>query len=87
MMISTIFSTGAAPALAGKGGDHDPVGLTVLAIDLVKGRRDVLEPGVALLIQALVVDPILTVVASTVMVTADGYEELTQPLTALKTVS
>jgi sugar lactone lactonase YvrE len=29
--LSTIFSTGAAPALAGKGGDHDPVGLTVLA--------------------------------------------------------
>ena len=38
----------------------------------------------ALLIQALVDDPILTVVASTVMVTADGYEELTQPLTALR---
>jgi hypothetical protein len=29
--LSTIFSTGAAPALAGKGGDHDPVGLAVLA--------------------------------------------------------
>jgi hypothetical protein len=28
--VSTIFSTSQAPALAGKGGDHDPVGLAVL---------------------------------------------------------
>ena len=29
--LSTIFSTGTAPAVAGKGGNHDPVGLAVLA--------------------------------------------------------
>ena len=87
-----VFDAANAVYRAAKGADYfrrcgSSMGLTVLAIDLVKGRRDVLEPGVALLIQALVDDPILTVVASTVMVTADGYEELTQPLIALKTVS
>jgi hypothetical protein len=29
-MVSTVFSTGETPALAGQGGEHDPVGLAVL---------------------------------------------------------
>jgi Xaa-Pro dipeptidase len=61
------------------------MGLTVFTIDLVNGRKDVLRPGVALLIQTLVDDPVLLTCASTVMVTESGCEELTSPLRALKT--
>ena len=63
------------------------MGLTVFTIDLVNGRKDVLSPGVALLIQTLVDDPVLLTCASTVMVTENGCEDLTSPLLALKTVS
>jgi len=61
------------------------MGLTVFTIDLVNGRQDVLQPGVALLIQTLVDDPVLLTCASTVMVTEDGCEELTSSLGALRT--
>ena len=61
------------------------MGLTVFTIDLVNGRKDVLVPGVALLVQTLVNDPVLLTCASTVMVTETGCEELTSPLLALKT--
>jgi Xaa-Pro aminopeptidase len=63
------------------------MGLTVFTIDLVEGRRDVLEPGMALLIQTLVDDPVLLTCASTVMVGETGCEELTSPLPTLKTAS
>ena len=62
-------------------------GLTVFTIDLVNGRQDVLNPGVALLIQTLVDDPVLLTCASTVMVTEQGCEELTSPLLQLRTTS
>ena len=61
------------------------MGLTVFTIDLVNGRKDVLQPGMALLIQTLVDDPVLLTCASTVMVTETGCEELTSPLHTLQT--
>lgn len=63
------------------------MGLTIFMLDLVNGRRDILNPGVALLIQTLVDDPVLLTCASTVMVTENGYDELTQPIMNLKTAS
>jgi Xaa-Pro dipeptidase len=61
------------------------MGLTVFTVDLVDGRRDVLKPGMALLVQTLVDQPVLLTCASTVMVTDDGYEDLTSPLLRLRT--
>ncbi|AMN41176.1 M24 family metallopeptidase [Rhodoplanes sp. Z2-YC6860] len=61
------------------------MGLTVFTIDLVNGRKDVLQPGVALLVQTLVDDPVLLTCASTVMVTETGCEELCSPLHSFKT--
>ncbi len=61
------------------------MGLTVFTIDLVHGRADVLSPGVALLVQTLLDDPVLLTCASTVMVTEQGCEELTSPLSTLRT--
>lgn len=61
------------------------MGLTVFTIDLVNGRKDVLQPGVALLVQTLVDDPVLLTCASTVMVTETGSEELCSPLHSFKT--
>ncbi|MBN8965806.1 MAG: aminopeptidase P family protein [Rhizobiales bacterium] len=63
------------------------MGLTVFTVDLVNGRKDVLKPGMALLLQTLVDDPVLLTCASTVMVTDSGCEDVTSPLLALKTVS
>jgi Xaa-Pro dipeptidase len=61
------------------------MGLTVFTIDLVNGRSDVLQPGTALLVQTLLDDPVLLTCASTVMVTETGCEELTSPLSTLRT--
>ena len=63
------------------------MGLTVFTIDLVNGRRDVLTPGMGLLVQTLIDDPVLLTCASTVMVKESGCEELTSPLRSLLTVS
>jgi Xaa-Pro dipeptidase len=63
------------------------MGLTIFTIDLVNGREDVLNAGVALLVQTLLDDPVLLTCASTVMVTDQGYEELTSPLLTLKTTA
>ena len=63
------------------------MGLTVFTIDLVSSRQDILKPGVALLVQTLVDDPVLLTCASTVMVTEQGCEELTSPLRQLKTIA
>jgi len=62
------------------------MGLTVFNVDLVKGNKEVLQPGLCLLIQTLVDDPVLITCASTVMVTEKGYETLTEPLLELRTV-
>ena len=61
------------------------MGLTVFTIDLVNGRSDILNPGVALLVQTLLDDPVLLTCASTVMVTEQGCEELTSPMSTLRT--
>ncbi len=80
-----IFDAASSVYRAAKGTDYyrrcgGSMGLTVFALDLVKGRREVLNPGVSLLIQTLVDDPVLLTRATTVMVTEDGCEELTQPI-------
>lgn len=62
------------------------MGLTVFNIDLVKGGKDVLKPGVCLLLQTLVDAPLLITCSSTVMVTEKGFETLTEPLLELRTV-
>ena len=61
------------------------MGLTVFTVDLVNGRKDPLQPGAALLIQTLLDDPVLLTCASTVMVTENGWEELTSALPRLRT--
>jgi Xaa-Pro dipeptidase len=63
------------------------MGLTVFTVDLVKGSREVLIPGMALLIQTLVDEPVLLTCASTVMVTEEGCEEMTSPLPNLRMTS
>ncbi len=87
-----IFSAASSVYRASRGTDYyrrcgGSMGLTVFTLDLVNGQRDVLNPGVSLLIQTLVDDPVLLTCASTVMVTKQGYEELTQPVYGLKTAS
>ena len=62
------------------------MGLTVFNIALTKGNKDLLEPGMCLLIQTLVDDPALITCSSTVLVTADGYETLTDPILDLRTL-
>jgi Xaa-Pro dipeptidase len=62
------------------------MGLTVFTVDLVNGRSDVLKPGMALLVQTLLDDPVLLTCASTVMVTEAGCEELTSAMPTLRTV-
>lgn len=63
------------------------MGLTVFTVDLVNGRKDILMPGVALLVQTLLDDPVLLTCASTVMVTEQGCEELTSPISTLRTTT
>jgi Xaa-Pro aminopeptidase len=87
-----IFNAASSAYRAARGTDYyrrcgGSMGLTVFTLDLVNGRRDVLTPGVALLIQTLVDDPVLLTSASTVMVTENGYEELTQPILKLRTTA
>ena len=60
------------------------MGLTIFTIDLVNGRTDILEPGMALLVQTLLDDPVLLTCASTVMVTEEGCEELTSPIARMR---
>jgi Xaa-Pro aminopeptidase len=84
-----VFDAASAVYRAAKGTDYyrrcgGSMGLTIFTLDLVKGRTEVLKPGVALLVQTLVDDPVLLTCASTVMVTPSGCEELTQPVLGLK---
>lgn len=83
-----VFDAASAVYRAARGADYyrrcgGSMGLAVNTIDLVKGRRDVLAPGVSLLIQTLVDDPVLLTCANTVMVTETGYDDLTQPVAGL----
>jgi Xaa-Pro aminopeptidase len=84
-----IYQAGNSVYRAAKGSDYfrrcgGSMGLTIFTLDLVNGRKDVLKPGVALLLQTLVDDPVLLTCASTVMVTENGYEELTKPVLQLQ---
>jgi Xaa-Pro dipeptidase len=84
-----VFDAASAVYRAARGTDYyrrcgGSMGLTLFALDLVKGRNDILKPGVALLIQTLVDDPVLLTCASTVMVTDTGYDELTNPVLDLQ---
>jgi Xaa-Pro dipeptidase len=83
-----IFDAANSVYRAAKGVDYyrrcgGSMGLTQFTLDLVKGRQDVLTPGVSLLIQTLVDDPVLLTCASTVVVTEGGYDELTKPILSL----
>jgi Xaa-Pro dipeptidase len=85
-----VFEAASSVYRASRGSDYyrrcgGSMGLTVFTLNLIKGSQDVLAPGVSLLIQTLVDDPVLLTCASTVMVTHNGYEELTKPMLALKT--
>jgi Xaa-Pro dipeptidase len=87
---SDVFSAASSVYRAARGADYyrrcgGSMGLSVFTVDLVNGRRDVLKPGMALLLQTLVDDPVLLTCASTVMVTDNGYEDLTSPLLQLRT--
>jgi Xaa-Pro dipeptidase len=87
-----IFAAANSVYRAARGADYyrrcgGSMGLTVFTVDLVKGRQDVLVPGMALLIQTLVNEPVLLTCASTVMVTETGCEEMTSPLANFKTTS
>jgi Xaa-Pro dipeptidase len=85
-----IFAAASSVYRAARGSEYyrrcgGSMGLTVFTVDLVNGRKDVLKPGMALLLQTLVDDPVLLTCASTVMVTDAGYEDLTSPLLQLRT--
>lgn len=87
-----VFSAANSVYRAAKGTDYyrrcgGSMGLTQFTLDLVKGRQDILTPGVSLLIQTLVNAPVLLTCASTVVVTETGYDELTQPILGLKAFS
>lgn len=62
------------------------VSLGSFDINVIKGNQEVLHPGVALLIQPLVNEPVLITCSSTILVTESGREELTQPLLELGTI-
>ena len=83
-----LFDAASSVYHAAKGTDYyrrvgGSMGLHVFTLDLVKGGQDVLNPGVSLLIQTLVDDPVLLTCAGTVMVTEDGCDELTKPILRL----
>jgi Xaa-Pro dipeptidase len=87
-----IFAAANSVYRAARGADYyrrcgGSMGLTVFTVDLVKGSREVLVPGMALLIQTLVDEPVLLTCASTVMVTETGCEDMTLPLSTLKRMS
>jgi Xaa-Pro dipeptidase len=84
-----VFDAASSVYRAARGTDYyrrcgGSMGLTVFTLDLVKGRSDILHPGMALLVQTLVDDPVLLTCASTVMVTPSGCEDLTNPVLELR---
>lgn len=88
----SIFQAANGPYKATRGKDYyrrcgGSMGLTIFTVDLARGRQDTLVPGMALLVQTLVDDPVLLTCANTVMVTETGCEDLTKPLPRLVTVA
>ena len=86
-----IYDAANAPYRATWGSDYyrkvgGSMGLTVFNIALTKGNKDILEPGMCLLVQTLVDDPALITCSSTVLVTENGYETLTDPIVDLRMV-
>jgi Xaa-Pro dipeptidase len=86
-----IYDAANGPYRAAFGSDYyrkvgGTMGLTVFNIALTKGSKDILEPGMCLLVQTLVDDPALITCSSTVLVTDNGYETLTAPIVDLRTV-
>ncbi len=62
------------------------VSLGSFDINVTKDNPEVLHPGIPLLIQPLVNEPVLITCSSTILVTETGREELTEPLLDLTTV-
>jgi Xaa-Pro dipeptidase len=56
------------------------VGMSAFDIDFRKGRQEVLKPGMGLIVQTLVDDPVLVCCVSTLMITENGLDELTTPI-------
>jgi Xaa-Pro dipeptidase len=86
-----IYDAANGPYRAAFGSDYyrkvgGTMGLTVFSIALTKGSKDILEPGMCLLVQTLVDDPALITCSSAVLVTEDGYETLTDPIVDLRMV-
>jgi Xaa-Pro dipeptidase len=86
-----IYDAANGPYRAALGSDYyrkvgGTLGLTVFDIALTKGSKDILVPGMCLLVQTLVDDPSLITCSSTVLVTENGYETLTDPIVDLRTV-
>jgi Xaa-Pro dipeptidase len=91
LMTGEVYDAANSVYRAARGSDYyrrvgGSMGLTVFNIDLVKGGKDLLKPGLCLLIQTLLDDPMLITCSSTVMVTDKGFETLTEPLIELRTV-
>jgi Xaa-Pro dipeptidase len=87
---SEVFAAASAVYRSVRGADYyrrvgGSMGLTNFALDLVKGRTDLLRPGTVLLVQTLVDDPALIAIGSTVLVTETGCEPLTTPVLELRT--
>lgn len=61
------------------------MGLAPFTTNLGRNNDEILQPGVAFLVQTLVDDPVLLTCASTVMVTETGQDELVAALPTLRT--
>ena len=62
------------------------MGLGSFVISLNKGNKETLNPGVPIMIQSLVNEPVFITCSGTILVTESGGEQLTNPLLELKTV-
>lgn len=86
-----IYDAANAPYKRAFGSDYfrktgGSMGLTIFGVPLVKGRKDVLEAGMCLLLQVLVDDPTLITCSSSVLVTDTGCEILTPSQEELRVV-
>lgn len=86
-----IYDAANKPYRSAWGGDYyrkagGSLGLTVFNVALSKGNTDVLQPGMCLLLQVLIDDPVLMTCSSTVLVTESGCETLTDPILDLRQV-
>jgi Xaa-Pro dipeptidase len=62
------------------------VGLGIFDINFVPRSKDILKPGLGLIVQPVLNDPVLIACVGTAMVTKDGVEELTKPSPELTVV-